>query len=207
MALQKEIILLGDVEMGGGTITDDFISDKTLSELILELSKRKHPVDLVFNGDTFDFLKCPYREKDFVIYPRHISQEVALNKLDQIHWAHKSVFAALGKFIDNPHHTLYLLYGNHDPELMFPKVQKEVRNLLKHHSRIHFCLKYNYHGIYAEHGMQYDLLNRLNLKKKYIRYKGKNILNIPWVNLMLITKFISIKEEYPFMERIAYTFS
>src|SRR3989344_2877059 len=98
MALQKEIILLGDVEMGGGTITDDFISDKTLSELILELSKRKHPVDLIFNGDTFDFLKCPYREKDFVIYPRHISQEVALNKLVQIYRAHKSVFAALGKF-------------------------------------------------------------------------------------------------------------
>ncbi len=203
MTLKKEIIILGDVEMGGGTITDDFISDKTLSELISELSRRKHPVDLIFNGDTFDFLKCPYREKDFVIYPRHISQEVALNKLDQIHRAHKSVFTALSKFINNPQNNLHFLIGNHDPELMFPEVQKELRNLLKHHSQINFSLKYNSHGVYVEHGMQYDVLNRLNLKKRYVRYKGKNILNIPWVNSMLVSKFMSIKEDHPFMERIA----
>src|SRR3989339_732542 len=67
MALEKEIIVLGDIEMGAGNLTDDFISDKALSELILELVKRPHPVDLVLNGDTFDFLKCSYFYKNKLV--------------------------------------------------------------------------------------------------------------------------------------------
>ncbi len=57
--MERETIILGDIEMGGGTLTDDFISDKALSHLIRTLSQRAHRVDLVLNGDTFDFLKCP----------------------------------------------------------------------------------------------------------------------------------------------------
>ena len=50
---------MGDIEMGAGNLTDDFISDKSLSNVILEQSRKDHPVALVLNGDTFDFLKCP----------------------------------------------------------------------------------------------------------------------------------------------------
>jgi|GEM_PF-4842695 len=71
--LHKEIIVLGDIEMGGGTLTDDFISDAPLSELILELCQRPHPVDLILNGDTFDFLKCPYQKYGRLVYTRHIT--------------------------------------------------------------------------------------------------------------------------------------
>ena len=53
--MKKEIIILGDIEMGGGTLTDDFISDKTLAKLIYSLCNKNVPVDLVLNGDIFAF--------------------------------------------------------------------------------------------------------------------------------------------------------
>ena len=70
---KKEIIILGDIEMGGGTLTDDFISDNTLTKLIYSLCNKNAPVDLVLNGDTFDFLKCPYIVNNAASYPRHIT--------------------------------------------------------------------------------------------------------------------------------------
>ena len=92
MPLEKEIISLGDIEMGAGNLTDDFISDKALAELISELSKRPHLVDLIFNGDTFDFLKSPYFKTNQLTYPRHITAEISLNKLNLIYHAHNKVF-------------------------------------------------------------------------------------------------------------------
>ena len=101
MPLEREIISLGDVEMGAGNLTDDFISDRLLAELIIELCKRPHEIDLVFNGDTFDFLKCPYFKVNQLSYPRHITEDISLNKLNLIYHAHNKVFRALKKFFKN----------------------------------------------------------------------------------------------------------
>src|SRR3989344_2456408 len=98
MPLSKEIIVIGDIEMGAGNLTDDFIADRKLSSLILELAKRRHPVDLVLNGDTFDFLKSPSQLQPHTKYPRHITKEISLAKLQLIYNAHKPVFEAWKKF-------------------------------------------------------------------------------------------------------------
>ena len=119
MPLEKEIIIIGDIEMGCGNLTDDFISDKALSELIKELSKRKHPVDLIFNGDTFDFLKCPYFDKNRLTYPRHVTEKISLSKLNLIYHAHSKVFEALENFINNKKHQIYFIFGNHDFDLVY----------------------------------------------------------------------------------------
>ncbi|RMD58144.1 hypothetical protein D6825_01845, partial [Candidatus Woesearchaeota archaeon] len=74
------VIVLCDVELGGGTITDDFISDNALSGLILKLAKSDEKTELVFNGDTFDFLKCPSRLNP-PEYPIKITPKVSLEKL------------------------------------------------------------------------------------------------------------------------------
>lgn len=203
MAVQKEIIILGDVEIGGGTLTDDFISDKTLSNLILELSGREHPVDLVFNGDTFDFLKCPVIIKDRRIFPRHITEDISLAKLNLIYNAHSQVFAALRKLASKDDKHVYFVLGNHDQDLIFRNVQQEIRNLLGSPHKIHFPgLKYRHSCIYAEHGHQYDFLNKINPKHLFLNYNNQRILNIPWVSFGLISKFMEMKEEHPFMERI-----
>ncbi len=201
--IDKEIIILGDVEMGAGNLTDDFISDKTLSNLIIELSKKPHSVDLVFNGDTFDFLKCPYFINGKITYPRHITKEISLAKLKLIHQAHQPVFTALKKFlkssIDN---NVYFVLGNHDHDLVYKSVQNEIKQILNNKEQVRFPgLTYRYGQVYAEHGHQYDFLNKISLKHSFLTYENKKILNIPWVSFGLISKFMQMKEIHPFMER------
>ena len=200
--MNKEIIVLGDIEMGGGTLTDDFISDKTLANLILKLSVRRQPIDLVLNGDTFDFLKCPYLVESRVIYPRHITEEISLGKLNLIYQAHGLVFKVLKKFVSNKLHELYFIIGNHDYDLVYPKIQKKIRELLGSKNNIHFRVKYQQHEVYIEHGQQYDLLNKMNFRNLFVTYKGKSLLNLPWLTLGMISRFMSMKEEHPFLERI-----
>lgn len=200
--MHKEIIILGDMEMGGGTLTDDFISDKALSSLIAGQAAKSHPLDLVLNGDTFDFLKCPVMVDGQTAYPRQITKDVSLAKLKLIYSAHKPVFRALIQFLKKPGHRLYFTFGNHDLDLVFPEVQGAIKKLLGCKDRIHFEVKYHFDGVYAEHGMQYDFLNKADFKKIFLKHKGKELLNISWISFGLISKFMSMKEEHPFMERI-----
>src|SRR3989338_1868225 len=200
--MKKEIILMGDIEMGGGTLTDDFISDKALSKLIYSFCNRNIPVDLVLNGDTFDFLKCPYIVNNQTDYPRHITCEVSLAKLRLIYNAHKLVFEALKRFAAEKKNRIFFIIGNHDPDLIYPEVQAQIRVLLDNAENAVFSFYYNNHGVHAEHGHQYDFLNKVNEDHLFLDYKGQKILNIPWLSLGLISKFMTLKEKYPLMERI-----
>lgn len=188
--------------MGGGTLTDDFISDKALSELILELKERPHPVDLILNGDTFDFLKCPYPRNGKYFYTRHITKEVSLAKLELVYNAHRQVFESLKSFVHSGRHGLYFTFGNHDMDLVYPEVQERIKEILSAQHNVHFVVKYHNHNVYVEHGMQYDALNKFSFKRKYLSHHNKNILNLSWISFGIITQFLKLKEEHPFLERI-----
>ncbi|HLD40348.1 MAG TPA: metallophosphoesterase [Candidatus Nanoarchaeia archaeon] len=200
--MNKEVIIIGDIEMGGGTLTDDFISDQTLSRLIYSLCNKNVPVDLVLNGDTFDFLKCPYIENQVASYPRHITAEISLAKLRLIYNAHTPVFEALKRFVAEKKNRIVFVIGNHDADVVHPEVQECIRKLLNSSENVFFSFYYNEQGIHAEHGHQYDFLNKVNEEHLFLTHKGQKILNIPWVSLGLISKFMILKEQYPMLERI-----
>lgn len=200
--MKKEIIIIGDIEMGGGTFTDDFISDKTLTQVILSYCNKENPVDLVLNGDTFDFLKCPYIVNNASTYPRHITSEISLAKLRLIYNAHTTVFEALKLFVSEKKNKIFFIIGNHDPDLVHPEVQENIRTILNSSENVLFSFYFNDNGVHAEHGHQYDFLNKVSEEHLFLDFKGQKILNIPWVSLGLISQFMSLKEEYPMLERI-----
>ncbi len=203
MALQKEIIVIGDIEMGAGNLTDDFIADKSLSKLILELAEQPHPVDLVLNGDTFDFLKCPSKLKPRSFYPRHITEEISLAKLRLIHKAHRPVFDALRTFVAKDGKIVYFILGNHDHDLVYEEVQDEIREILGNAERVIFPgLFYEEKGVYVEHGQQYDFIFKANFEKLFLKHKGETFLNFPFFSFGFLGSFMRLKEEEPFIERI-----
>lgn len=191
----KHIFVLGDIEMGAGNNTDDFIADKTLSRLISSWSSHKN-ADLVLNGDTFDFLKCP-----FVIpsqFTRYVTADVAVKKLRLVMKAHPLVFRALKKFAQ--HNMIYFVRGNHDLELAFPEVQQELRLYLKN---VWFPgLQYICGDVYVEHGQQYDFANWIHPRRLFVYHQGKRILNNTFSSFTVISALIPLKEEHPFLERI-----
>lgn len=200
--VRKEIIILGDIEIGAGTITDDFISDKALSNLINSLRRRKCAVDLVLNGDSIDFLKCPYIEKGRPKFTRYITADISQAKLVLVYQTHKPVFEALKKFVQKRKNGLYFIIGNHDQDLFYKEVRMDLKKILNSKGNVFFKLKYQQHQVYIEHGQQYDLFNKVNIRHKFLNYKGKPILNLPWTSFGIISHFLSLKEEHPFLERI-----
>ena len=165
----KQLIIIGDIEMGAGNATDDFIADTMLANLIVRLSKRIHPIDLILNGDTFDFLKCPYALP--ARYTRHVTAEIALKKLQLVVEAHTKVFQALKKFSSKKGKNIYFIIGNHDLEIAFQEVQEKMRSMI---GNVHFPgLKYENDNIYVEHGQQYDIPNYIHPSHTFIVHRGK----------------------------------
>lgn len=201
--MPKEIFVFGDIELGGGTLTDDFIADKTLGQVFHSFVSKKHSVDLILNGDTFDFLKCPYIDQSGKItYPRHITAQISLTKLNLMYKSHHRIFNALKEFAQQKNHRIFFIIGNHDHDLFFPQIQHHICSLLKSQNNILFQMAYNEHELHIEHGHQYDFLNKINHRKEFMNYQGQKILNIPWVSFGLISNFMTLKEEHPFLERI-----
>jgi len=197
--IMKKIIVLGDIEMGAGNGTDDFIADKTLAKLITSLSNQKSTIDLVFNGDTFDFLKSPYSINPKK-YTRYITAEIAQKKLRLVADAHPIVFRALRKFGAKKGKRVVFIRGNHDLEIAFPEVQEKIKEMI---GNVYFPgLVYKEKDVYIEHGQQYDVANYLNPNHLFIKHKGEKILNNTFISFAIIGALIPLKEENPFLERI-----
>jgi UDP-2,3-diacylglucosamine pyrophosphatase LpxH len=117
-------------------------------------------VELIINGDTFDFLTTtPYDTNGMT------SPAVALQKLDKIISAHEPFFDALRSFIEAPGRSITFLAGNHDIELCFAEVRERIcRAIVGATSdvRLHFCPTRFYRplpDVYIEHGNHYDFWN------------------------------------------------
>ena len=182
--------------MGSGTLTDDFISDKTLAKLISSFAKRKRAIDLVLNGDTFDFLKCPAKDGT---YPLYVTEGISLDKMRRIARAHPEVFTALKTFVRAKNKHVYFIFGNHDMDLAFPKVQKYLTQVLKT-DRVHFRISYNFGEIHIEHGQQHDHLNKT--EELFFGDGKKRILNFSYSSRGVLDSFMHVKEQNPFLERI-----
>src|SRR5690242_21890554 len=76
-------------------------------------------VELIINGDCFEFLFMEPHEKQGITYPA-----TALTKLERVIDGHPSFFNALQRFISQKARHLTFIIGNHDIELAFKDVQE-----------------------------------------------------------------------------------
>jgi len=118
-------------------------------------------VELIINGDCFDFLVIPPFQTDSTTDPA-----IALGKLEKIIAAHGPFFEVLQTFISTPGHSVTFLAGNHDIELCFEEVCARIAKIIYGASGegdgVHFCTSRFYRplpDVYIEHGNQYDFWN------------------------------------------------
>ncbi len=84
-------------------------------------------VELVINGDCFDFLvTAPYDTGGVS------DVSTSLEKLQKIIAAHPSFFEALRSFIETPGRHVTFMTGNHDIELRFEKVRELIYTAIKY---------------------------------------------------------------------------
>jgi hypothetical protein len=118
-------------------------------------------VELIINGDTFDFLLTPPNLGDRT----HADLNLAHAKWATIQAAHEPWFAALRDFLRQPGHRVTFLVGNHDVELLYPSIRARVRSAIgAPPGMVRFCLTQTYQpfpDVVIDHGCQFDPYNAI----------------------------------------------
>ncbi len=195
---QHNIFTISDIEMGKKDIFDDFKDEDQLIAFIKMVTNSPGEKTLILNGDTFDFLKMPYKDK----FTHHITENISVWKTVQIIKSYSKVFQALHQLLNTREAEIYFIIGNHDLDIIWPKVQQEIKKRLNHHQKIHFTFTYDNPDLHIEHGNLVDYLYNYNLKKPFLKVKGKKVLNLPFASVAIIKYFIDLKKNFPFEEKI-----
>ncbi len=172
------IYVISDLHIGAGELDDcDAGCEAALVAFVDQLAASKGSVELVLNGDSFDFVQAqPWRigglEASAVDgVPLCFTQSISLRKAQAIIDAHPSIFDAFGRFIARPESMLTILPGNHDADLYWGPVRAllgtrifggladrvaEAR-LVWHLGRVYRPARAAH--VWIEHGHQYDPAN------------------------------------------------
>ncbi len=177
MSRKSAKLVISDTHIGAGgseqgNKLEDFISDaefvRWTHALVKESNRDNIDMELIINGDWIEFLQIPSVEKfephrlyEIKEYSSYTEAE-ALQRLEVVHSWHPGIFLGLSDFLSQgpPHRTLTILFGNHDPEIVYPAVQARLRqlmnatgedaNLVSIGSRRYFK-----DGVFIEHGNAY----------------------------------------------------
>ncbi len=177
MSRKSTKLVISDTHIGAGgreqgNNLEDFISDadfvRWIQGLVKESNRDAIDMELIINGDWIEFLQIPAIDK---FEPYHLyetdqyaghSEKEALQRLEIVQGWHPGIFLGLSDFLSQgpPRRTVTILFGNHDPEIVYPAVQTRLRqlmnatgedvNLVSIGSRRYFK-----DGVYIEHGNAY----------------------------------------------------
>jgi len=226
------LIVISDLHLSDGfneetkrySREEDFFFDNEFKRFLECLEKENQGNNhLIINGDLFDFLQVNgdfakrlekegkvKLDKKEDIYGLGTEPHKTVFKLQRIRDGHKTFFEALSDFLSKGN-NLSIISGNHDIELFWEEVQKELINILSDKDsaikgRIKFYLWFYYdkeNKIYIEHGSQYDNWNSF----KFILYpvmppsESKKIL-LPFGSFFVRYFFNKVEDFNPFADNI-----
>ena len=189
---------------------DDFHYDNEFKELIAHYTSNDYeqmPVELIINGDFFDFLKVRYDGKFVDV----ITENAGVAKLKTCFKGHPIIRETLSNFIKNENHFITVIPGNHDMELVFFAVERCFRDMIAYDDASKARIKFIddkdvYHvrgGVQIHHGHQFELLNAFDYDQlKFIQEGKEPTLNLPWGSLFVITIVNRFKRECPSIDQV-----
>jgi UDP-2,3-diacylglucosamine pyrophosphatase LpxH len=163
----------------------------------MESETGKEPIELVLNGDIFDFdsvMSIPENpEYHIKSYEKRLGlnamEEKSVFKIKTIMEDHSIWTTALSQFIQHGHQVVFVI-GNHDIELNWVSVQEMVIKQLKLpeelKGNVRFCEWFyiSQGDTLIEHGHQYDpYCMALNPINPVIKKNGKFKIRLPFGNL------------------------
>lgn len=147
------------------------MADEKLGQFLREIQdeskNEKREIELIINGDFFEFLQVPAVEQfdPHTQYPREAfldsSEPASIKRLNLIAEGHPELFNALSDFmhVEKPQRRITMIKGNHDVHLFWPGVKSRLRELLgasgSRASLLLFAQEFvSREKIYVEHGHQ-----------------------------------------------------
>ncbi|HVS81403.1 MAG TPA: metallophosphoesterase [Pyrinomonadaceae bacterium] len=213
--------VISDLHLGMGRRPDgewhpleDFKSDASFKKFLDSIEAEAD--ELIINGDWIDFTQL----EPFAYHPGLFSaeghrlgwtQEESLAKLESCKRAHEPFFQNLKGFL----HTgkkVTIIMGNHDPDLFWPDVQKEIRRLLQpsREEQLEMTMTYVRRGsAHIEHGNQYcspenKFYNPHNVFHDCTR-DGQRRLELVWGSVFVMEFLNPMEEKHPYADNIKTT--
>lgn len=215
--ISKTIIVISDIHLGAGAIyqstrntLEDFHFDKELVDFLKYFSSGKYlnrEVELIINGDLLDFLAVPY-----VNYfdDDYWSEAAALCKLEIILAAHSEVIAALVKFITIKNKSITYIIGNHDAEMILPRVKQAFLKLFAGENKDKFKILENEDEHYSpekdiiiKHGHEFETAHHFSSKTSITEdQNGRKYFVPPWGSYYVVRVINKYKEERDFVNAV-----
>lgn len=204
----------------------DFFFDHIFEDFLkhIAVKSRGETVELILNGDIFDFdsmmalpedapYKISWLEQKRGLHPEESKSSFKIRRILE---DHKQWVSALRDFLMKGHRAVFVI-GNHDLELHFPQVQRDIMealNLPEHLTKsVRFCaFFYISNGdTLVEHGNQYDAyclcqnpinpmvqkFNRVEMRIPFGDLAGRYLINgMGFFNPHVDTNFIMSMREY-----------
>lgn len=202
-------VVISDLHLGKGRILGDgannhleefFFSEK-LVEFIHYYSSgtfRDAEVEIIINGDFFNFLQVDYRGHFLTV----VTESVALEVLKSMVKGHEDVFRAFKEFTSRPQNSITYVVGNHDQAMMWPACRAYLNQVIETSVR-YKNIVYYFDGVHIEHGHMHEAANRLDPKRFFLKKDlPEPILNLPFGSHFFIELVLKIKEKYPHVDKI-----
>ncbi len=134
-----------------------YFPDTDFSQLVEYICATAEPksVELVLNGDIFDFDVLPIIDGEVLYDDCARSEEHAIETMKRILQDHTVFIAALRK-LHSAGHRLVFISGNHDTQLIFEGVRTILRTKISHNIIFRNWFYISPNKIHIEHGNQYD---------------------------------------------------
>lgn len=202
-------IVVSDLHLGvgklleGGQINslEEFYYDEKFSEFLNYYATGEYAdaeIELILNGDIFNFLQIDYRGHFVPV----VTESMSLEKLHRIVKGHPRWFSAIRKFVANGKNTVTYVVGNHDQCMMWPATRNYLNEVLQHNVR-YKNIVYFFDGVHIEHGHMYEAANRIDPKKFFIKKNvPEPVLNMPFGSHFFIDFVLEIKHENPFIDKV-----
>ena len=176
-------LVVSDFHLGEGrrnwdgslNVLEDFTVDHRFAEFLDFYSKAYDEVELILNGNFFEMLRC----RAVHDYPDILFETYAVELLRVALDGHPKVEEALKRFMTNTSHSLVYILGEADVGMLWPRVQEEFRARIS--DRVQFYPSYYLkHGVYVEHGHQYESMYALDVGDPFKSVDGVSVLKLPW---------------------------
>ena len=165
-------------------------------------------VELIINGDFFDFLNVPIKGE----FEESVTEEMSVKKIKAMLAGHPKVMAALKAFVSRPGKRITYAIGNHDADLVFPKVREEIIRcwdpqgqcpsshitVIADQDRMKFPF-----GVEIRHGNQFEAGNELDFEHPIVTTStGSQLLNLPWGSIYVLKIVNRLKQDREYIDKI-----
>jgi UDP-2,3-diacylglucosamine pyrophosphatase LpxH len=193
----ERVLVVSDLHLGDKGSLEDFHHDEAFTAFLAAYGKLGN-TRLILNGDFIDYLQ---------IQPLGaLTVPTAVNKTESAFEQHGPVLRALATF-SRTGNRVTVVEGNHDIELLFPKVREAFRSAFHAAGgdlgKLEFAdsVVADYPYFHIEHGHQADRLNRFDYSALLANEKTET-LSFPWGSRFVHRVFNNVEPEYPFIDKI-----